>query len=54
MASNIIDDLSTLTTIQKAPLDRLADLSSKIIAHNLYEDLSNKETTSETISLLNN
>lgn len=48
MANNIIDDLSTLTTIQKAPLDRLADLSSKIIAHNLYEDLSNKETTSET------
>lgn len=48
MANSIIDDLSTLTTIQKASLDRLSDLSSKIIAHNLFEDLSNRETTSET------
>ena len=38
MKTNLIKDLNTLTTIEVASLERLSDLSVKIICHDIYEN----------------
>lgn len=37
--TNLLEDISTLTTVQKASLDRLSDQSIKCICHNVQEAL---------------
>lgn len=45
--NDLIVDLSNITTIQKASLERLRDLSVDCIGHSVYESLSNNENVSE-------
>ena len=45
--SNLIDDLVKVTTIQKATLDRLCNISVNCIGHSLCESIANNENISE-------
>ena len=45
--SNLIDDLVKVTTIQKATLDRLCNISIDCIGHSLYESICDSEDITE-------
>lgn len=45
--NSLIDDLVKVTTIQKATLDRLCNISIDCIGHSLYESICSSEDVTE-------
>lgn len=45
--SNLVEDLVKVTTIQKATLDRLCNISIDCIGHSLYESINNSDNITE-------